>query len=206
MRWPIFLGILLSAPSLFAQNGPRIGLGLATQSAGGLFQNTSDLLGGPIIGWHFEAPLHPKLSIMPEVLWMTKGAVVRNPAMATRSRATFRYLEVPILVKVMTDQAGDGLYLLAGPTVGYFLSGRYQVWQSGDEIIDSKYNTDSNPNLRRIEFSGLVGMGFQGNRWAFDVRAQSSITPFERFVRIQNIVYGITLAYRIKKDAGSTEE
>ncbi len=204
--WRMFLlSCLLATGSLFAQNGPRIGVGLATQSAGGLFQNTGDLLAGPIIGWHFEAPLHPKFSIMPEILWMTKGAVVRNPAMATRSRATFRYLEMPILAKVMTDQAGDGLYLLAGPTVGYFLSGRYQVWQSGDEIIDSKYNTDSNPNLRRIEFSGLVGMGFQGERWSFDVRAQSSLTPFDRFIRIQNIVYGITLAYRIKPKTEASE-
>src|SRR5688572_29980095 len=87
-----------SQPLLPGHQGPRFGVGLATQSVGGLFQNSSDLLPGPLLGWHFEAPLHPQVSLMPEILWMVKGAVVRNQAQSTRSRTSLHYLEVPVSV------------------------------------------------------------------------------------------------------------
>lgn len=176
-------------------HGPRAGLALSTQTVGGLFQNTSNLMAGPLVGWHFEAPLHPQVSLMPEVLWLRKGAVIRNPAQSTRSRTTLNYLEVPLLVKVSTDKAADGLYLLAGPSLGYLVGGRYQSWLNGQQVIDQRYQLeDSN---RRFQFSGLVGMGMEGPRMAFDVRAQTSLTPFDRFVRVQNVVYALTLAYRL---------
>ncbi len=195
----IFLPFLFIASlgiATHAQMGPRIGLGLATQSTGALFQNTGNLMPGPIIGWHFEAPVHPQVSIMPEILFMTKGFAFRNPAQATRQRATFRYIEIPLLAKVSLDKEEGGMYLLAGPTMGYFLGGRFRQWQENDLIFDIAYELPQNG--RRLEFSGLVGMGVEGERWAFDVRAQTSLTPFERFTRIQNVVYALTLAYRMR--------
>lgn len=180
---------------LQGHQGPRVGFGMATQSNGQLFGNTSNLLLGPLLGWHFEAPLHQQVSLMPEILWMTKGYLVRNPALATRERSTFRYLEVPLLVKISTDKGEDGMYLLVGPSAGYFLSGRFQRWLNGELNTDIKYDlTDSN---RRFQFSGVVGMGMEGDRWAFDVRAQTSLTPFDRFQRVQNVVYALTVGYRI---------
>ena len=82
--------------STTAQNihGPRLGGSLATQSAGGLFLNTSNLLPGFVLGYGVELPMHPQFIIMPELLWMTKGAVVRNPAQLTRSKTALRYLEL----------------------------------------------------------------------------------------------------------------
>lgn len=189
------------------RHGPRLGLGMATQSAGGLFQNTTDMLLGPVVGWHFELPVHWQVSIMPEVLWLTKGSVVRNPSVGARARSTFRYLEVPLLVKVSTDKAPDGMYLLFGPSAGYFLSGRYQTWLNGEQNLDIRY--DLTQNERRFQFSGIIGMGMEGPRWAFDVRAQTSVTPFDRLVRVQNQVYAITVAYRMggrSAPAGADEE
>ena len=187
-----------------AQHGPRIGLGLATQSTGALFQNTSDLMPGPIVGWHFEIPVHPQVSIMPEFLILTKGYLARDPMRSIRSRATFRYLEVPLLAKISVDQDVDGIYLLAGPSVGYFLSGTYRQWQQGSLIIDGRFETGS--NVRRLEFSGVVGLGMESHRWAFDIRAQTSVTPFDRFLRIQNVVYGLTVAYRLRAPEAAGEE
>ena len=168
---------------------------MATQSVGGIFENTSDLLLGPVLGWHFEAPVHPQVSIMPEVLWMTKGFVVRNPAQATRARSTFRYLEVPVLVKISVDKEKDGLFLLVGPSMGYYLSGRYKTWQNGQVLQDTRF--DLSNTQRRFQFSAVAGLGVEGPRWGFDVRAQSSVTPFDRVVKVQNVVYALTAAYRI---------
>ncbi len=208
---------LIGSVSLFAQeaappppfpeghNGPRIGVCMATQSAGGLFQNTTDMLAGPMIGWHFEAPLHWQVSLMPEILWMTKGSVVRNQAQGVRTRSTFRYLEVPLLLKISTDRRADGMFLLAGPSMGYFLSGRYQSWLNGQQNTDVRY--DLSTNERRFQFSLIFGIGMEGERWAFDVRAQSSVTPFDRLIRVQNQVYALTVAYRMGgKKPKSTEE
>ncbi len=197
MRTFLLAFTLLAFPLVHAQHGPRLGVSLATQSAGGLFQNTSDLLIGPLVGWHFEAPVHQQVSIMPEVLFMTKGFAFRNPIQATRTRRTFRYLEVPILAKVSVDKDPGGLYLLAGPSIGYFITGRNKVWQENQLLFDQQFSLPANG--RRLEFSGLVGMGMEGERLAFDVRAQTSLTPFERFTRIQNVVYAFTVAYRIRK-------
>ncbi|MBK7945499.1 MAG: PorT family protein [Flavobacteriales bacterium] len=177
------------------KHGPRLGLCLATQSTGGLFSNTTDMLLGPMVGWHFDVPVHWQVSIMPEVLWLTKGYVVRNPALGVRNKTTFRYLEVPLLVKVSTDKAAEGMFLLFGPSAGYFLSGRTQTWLNGEQNTDFRY--DLSQNERRLQFSIVIGMGMDGKRWSFDVRAQTSVTPFDPVARIQNQVYAITAAYRL---------
>lgn len=202
--------LLFSSVCAFAQeghHGPRIGLGMATQSAGGLFQSTQDLLLAPVIGWYVEAPLHPQVSLMPELLWMTKGAVVRNQVQGVRARSTLRYIEVPLLLKVSLDASADGMYLLAGPSFGAFMTGRYQTWLNGEEQYDYRYTLA--PNERRYQFSGVLGMGMEGPKMAFDVRAQTSLTPFDRFIRSQNVVYALTVAYRFsmeKKRPKAVEE
>lgn len=181
---------------LQAKMGPRLGIGLAAQSVGGLFQNTSNLMPAPVFGWHFDLPIHRQVSISPELLYMTKGVSARNPAQAVRTRSTFRYLELPVLVKVHIEKnRSDGMFLLVGPSMGYFMGGRFKQWTDGELQLDGKYTLP--PNGQRLQFSGLVGMGMEGDRWGFDVRAQTSVTPFERYTRIQNVVYAITLAYRL---------
>jgi hypothetical protein len=177
------------------RTGPRLGLGLCTRSAGGLFSNTNDLMAGPMLGWHFDLPLHPQVSLMPEILWMTKGFVVRDPAQATRTRTTLRYLETPVSVKVLTDKSAEGIYLLAGLSVGYLLRGNDKTWLGGELVSDTDHSTP--PGDNRWEFSGLVGLGWEGQRWSFDVRAQSSLTPFTPTARPQNVVYALTVAHRL---------
>lgn len=184
-----------SAPTLQVRMGPRFGVGLATQSLGGLFQNTGNLMPGPVFGWHFDLPIHPQVSITPELLYMTKGFSARNPAQAVRTRSNFRYLELPVLLKLhMAKNRSDGMFLLAGPSLGYFMGGNFKQWTQGELLFDGKYTLP--PNGQRMEVSALVGMGMEGDRWGFDVRAQTSVTPFERFTQIQNVVYTLSLAYR----------
>jgi hypothetical protein len=203
----VFIATMVSGqderPLLPGHQGPRFGLGLATQSAGGLFQNTSNLMPGPLLGWHFEAPLHPQLSLMPEILWMVKGAVVRNPAQDTRSRTVLHYLEVPVSVKISTEKEPNGIYLLVGPSFGYSLAGNYKSWQGDDLVIDQKYDFSES---KRFQFSGMIGIGSEGERWAFDVRAQTSFTPFEPVIQTQNVVYALTIAYRIEGQGAKAKD
>jgi hypothetical protein len=202
----LFVALLTTAQAA-AQgglHGPRFGLGLSTQSIGGLFQNTSNLMPAPLFGWHLDFPVHPQMSIMPELLWMTKGFVVRNPTDATRTKSTFRYLEMPITLKVHMDKnRQDGLFLIVGPSLGYFMNGNFKQWSEDELIIDADYVLPATG--RKFDFSGLVGIGVEGDKWSFDVRAQSSLTPFEQFTTIHNVVYGLTFAYRIPMKKAAEE-
>lgn len=205
MRSLLVTILALAALPFLAQNGgngPRLGLDLATQSVGGLFQNTNNLLVGPQVGWFFDIPVHPQFSIMPEVQFMTKGSVVRNQANQIRDRVTYRYLEVPISVKISTDDKPGGLYLLVGPSLGYYVAGRAQRWVDGQLVYDVKYDLQNTDN--RFQFSMLVGMGTEWKRWAFDVRAQTSLTPFSSFTNVQNVVYALTLGYRLPPKKGTS--
>jgi hypothetical protein len=206
----ISLCVTLLSISCIAQDvppmhmGPRVGLGLATQSVGGFFKNTDNLLAAPVLGWHFELPFHPQMSFMPEVLWMSKGFSVLNQAETTRTRTTFRYIEVPLFFKLHMEKTkyDEGLLLLVGPSFGYFLSGRSRTWKERDLIFDTEY--DLPRDGKRLEFSGVIAVGKEWKRTAFDLRAQSSIAPFSELLNVRNVVYAITFGYRMspgqKKD------
>ncbi len=200
--------IALLLPVLgLAQNihGPRLGLGLATQSVGGLFQNTSNLLPGFVFGYGLEVAFHEQFAVMPELLWMTKGAIVRNPAQSTRSKTTLRYLELPVLFKVSTDAKPGGIFLTAGPSIGYYVAGRNRTWYNNELQSDTKYELSGSDN--RFQFSAAVGMGTDMKRTSFEVRAQTSLTPFSSTLQTQNIVYQFTVAWRfLPKEKGEDEE
>lgn len=183
--------------STTAQNihGPRLGFSLATQSVGGLFQNTSNLLPAPVIGYGVELPMHPQFIIMPELLWMTKGAVVRNPAQLTRSRTALHYLELPVLAKISTDAKPGGLFLTIGPSLGYYVAGRYREWYNGERTRDFKYDLQQTDN--RFQISAAFGIGVDWKRTSFEGRAQTSLTPFSSTFLTQNIVYQFTVGWRI---------
>lgn len=203
----LLLPVLLAPVFCHAQNihGPRLGLGLATQSVGGLFQSTSNLLPAPVFGYGVELPLHPQFVIMPELLWMTKGAVVRNQAQQTRSKSAFRYLELPVLVKVSTDAKPGGIFLTIGPSFGYYVAGRSRTWLDGELQSDVKYDLQDTDN--RFQFSAAVGMGTDMKKTSFEFRAQTSLTPFSSTLQTQNIVYQLTFAWRfLPKAKGPGDE
>ena len=194
-----FLPLLASAQHI---HGPRVGIGLATQSVGGLFQSTSNLLPGIVLGYGMEFAMHPQFIIMPELLYMTKGAVVRNQAQLTRSMSAYRYLELPLMVKVGTDSKPGGIFLTIGPSLGYYVAGRYRQWYDGDLQQDIKYQLAETDN--RFQFSAAVGMGTDMERTSFEVRAQTSLTPFSSTLQAQNIVYQLTFAWRfLPKEKGN---
>jgi hypothetical protein len=177
-----------------AQHGPRIGIGLATRGPGVFGGSKADMLPGPLFGWHFEAPLHPQVSLMPELLWMTKGALVRVPAQGLSTVFTLRYIEVPLVLKISTDRKPNGLFILAGPGLGWFVRGREQRFLNGQLTFDEPVALADNE--RRSQFSVTLGFGMEGQRWGFDARGQSSTGLLDPVVRPQNQVYMLTVYFR----------
>lgn len=162
-----------------------------------------------MVGWFFEAPVHPQVSIMPEILYMTKGYNSRNQAQGARYRTTLRYLEIPLGIKVSTSKDTDGMYLIFGPSMGYFLKGRDQTWTNGQETAERTYTSLPSPQ-GRFQTSAFAGFGMEGDKWSFDVRTQASFQAFNKYqTGGQNVNYSLTFAYRIagkKPPPPETEE
>lgn len=109
-----------------------------------------------------------------------------------------------MLVKVSTDAKPGGLFLTVGPSLGYFLSGRYKTWCNGEVKTDNK--VDGSAADSRFQFSAAVGMGTDMRKTSFEFRAQTSLTPFSTTLQTQNIVYQLVFAWRIVPEAKTTRE
>ncbi|HEX2618013.1 MAG TPA: porin family protein [Flavobacteriales bacterium] len=177
--------------------GPRLGLALATQTAGGqLFSNGGLPKLGPIIGWSFDLPWTNQFHFLVEPMWMSKGSWTRNATLKTNTFITLNYLELPVMLKLSTNPDPQGTFLAAGLIYGYWMGGRVRTTEDGSTITDIKYNV-SDPDTKRGQWSVAVGLGREHNNWMWEVRAQTSITPFSELVRVQNAVLGIHLTWRL---------
>jgi len=119
-----------------------------------------------------------------------------DPLLQLQSYTTLSYLELPVLAKLDVDAAENGTFLTGGVIYGYWIAGRFRQTQNGVEIIDQKFNL-SGVNVRRSQWSVAVGLGRGNNRWAWEFRAQTSVTPFDRLIRSQNLVFGLHFSYRL---------
>lgn len=198
MKHRTLLFSLLLPAALHAQvrMGPRVGLALATQTAGQLLQWQGLPKLGPIVGWNFLFPWTDHVGIAVEPTWISEGSWTRNAQLNTNTFVTFHYLELPVLLHLDLDTIPDGLFLNGGLSYGYWLDGRYRTTQDGQEVQNVTYDL-SQPNVRRSQWCVALGMGTQGPRWGFEVRVQQSITPFDKIVRSQNLVFGLNLSYRL---------
>ena len=198
MRARVFLGAMLLPCLLLAQvrQGPRLGLAVATQTAGQFLQWQGLPKLGPIAGWSWDIPYTHQLHILVEPMLMSKGSWIQTPLQQIQSYTTLSYLELPVLAKLDVDAAQDGTYLSGGVIYGYLISHRFRQTQNGAEVFDQKFDL-SNPNIPRAQWSAALGLGRSSNRWAWELRAQTSVTPFDRLIRSQNLVFGLHFTYRL---------
>ncbi|MEZ4738124.1 MAG: hypothetical protein R2818_01920 [Flavobacteriales bacterium] len=71
--------------------------------------------------------------------------------------------------------------------MGYYVAGRYKQWYDGDTQQDIKYQLAETNN--RFQFQCSDGHGHRHGTNSFEVRAQTSLTPFSSTLQTQNIVY-----------------
>lgn len=194
------------------RQGPRIGLAVATQTAGQFLQWQGLPKFGPIIGWSWQIPFTEQTDILLEPMIMSKGSWIQNAPLRSNTFTTMRYLELPLMLKLKLN-SDHGTYLSGGLIGGYWISGRIRSTQDGQEISDIRFNLNQ-PNVRRFQTSVALGLGRQGKKWGWEFRAQNSVTPFDRFIRSQNLVFGLHFTYllpsyeerKAKRDAKKEKE
>lgn len=207
MRRLLFLPLLIASFALHAQesrNGPKLGLAMATQTAGQFLSWSGLPKFGPLAGWSFEAPLTHQVSLLIEPMYMSKGSITVNSQLKTRSSVELGYLEMPLMLKVSTNPDPQGLFLTAGIMYGYLLRGQVKNYQYGQLV--SKYDFSPTGSTNRGQWSAGVGVGHEIKNWMWEVRGQSSLNTFDRFVRSHNVVFSAQIAWRFPTQKDKEEK
>lgn len=179
------------------RNGPRVGVGLATISAGQILEWNGLPKVGPLGGWAWEIPWTRQASWLIEPMYITKGSLIQNAQQRVWTSTRLGYLELPVAIKFSLDTMPGGIFLTGSVIGGYWINGRSVVKQDGNVLFDSKYVLTNTKNRQQVSVG--IGMGWDMRQHAFEVRVQQSITPFSTVIRGQNLVVGLHYTYYIPK-------
>lgn len=205
---PFLLAPLLLNAQSEARNGPRLGVGLATITAGGLLNWNGLPKVGPLFGWAWEIPWTDQASWLIEPMYITKGSLTQNPQFNSWTSVRLGYIEIPVAIKFSLRPEPGGIFLTGSVLGGYWINGRQVIRQDGNVLFDQKYILTGAQG--RMQASVGVGMGWDMGTSAFEIRLQQSISPFSTVIRGQNMVAGLHYTYYIpkasKKKTKSTED
>lgn len=122
-----------------------------------------------------EIGITENFAFQPELAFINKGFVIAEDfdlelfniplPVGASAESRFRYVELPLLAKYKFGGESLNAYVMAGPTIGYAMSGRLVT--RANALIDFKIS-DSNVDLdaidyERFEVGGLVGAGVSIN-------------------------------------------
>ena len=118
-----------------------------------------------------NVPISQSLSFQPELAYSQKGFSLAQGAnidlfgaplpIGVRANTRFDYVEAPLLLKANFGSQDVKAFVMAGPSVGYALSGRVKTQASGlleMNLTNTEINLDA-INYERFELGGVVGAG-----------------------------------------------
>lgn len=157
-------------------------------------------LGGIQVGAGFQGGITKNFSLVSELYFMMKGAGLEagNPLTTNESKTRLFTVEMPVLARVHFR----GIYLNAGPTLGYNVGGKVKV-EGSEEVPREYYNISfdgSEGAYKRwdagVQFGGGYEFKVKNTRVAIDARYQYGLTNVyqsgERYNR--NFTWNITLS------------
>jgi len=170
-----FFGVLLFSFSTQAQTtfGARAGLNLANISIDSDFGGIStDSRMGITIALLADVGVSESFSVQPELHYIQKGYKVETEFLGymIKGTLTLNYLELPIHAKYKFGKENLGGYVLAGPTIGYALSGNAEQCENGN-CQSEKIEFDENDGFKRFELGLSLGGGVTiGENLFIDIR------------------------------------
>ena len=131
--------------------------------------DAQDYLLAPYAAIPFEVRLSPFFSLQPELSYMQKGTRVQDDFSGggiVRDydfRARINYLNLPVLGKGMIRTGPVEIFALAGPEIGYALSGKFKydgVLTDGEKGTIEERDIDfEDDHLSRFDFGLIFGAG-----------------------------------------------
>lgn len=108
-----------------------------------------------------EIPVSDKFAIQPELIYLQKGFFFEFEFLGITSETDTKlnYLEIPILAKIFLTDAPTQVYVTAGPSVGFALSGKVIDTVGGEEDETDIDFEDS--EISTFDFGLSLGAGAQ---------------------------------------------
>ena len=211
------------------QIGPKIGLNLSTLSNWETLEEGEEkpLLAGFNAGLAANIMLSEHFSVAPELLFSQKGLKYRGQETFVDATGTLdytntmaitiSYLEMPILARAAFGNTLKG-YVNIGPSVGYWLSGRYRAkgYVDGEPFSEEgklkfvdKYSDNSGREIQkdeanRLELGAVVGGGLMvatpAGDFLLDLRYQRGLTSIRKLEegdddRLENSTLSASIIY-----------
>ena len=226
MKKILFLASFLSIATIstmMAQNaaGARVGAtwnNVTSKDLNGTvdFKNMSSMSAGAF----YEVGLGYNFYVQPELNYNEKGfrsdvnkdltLFGINLPVGGSAVSVIKYVDVPVLLKYKLGNTEGGVkaYIMAGPSLGYALSGNIETRAKvliDIKVADSPINLNSN-NYKRTELAGVIGAGVElpiGDRAKFfvDARFAKSLTDvYELPVvgsRLRNQSFGLGVGFAL---------
>ena len=161
--------LLLSSQVTTAQIsiGPKVGINVSNLSGLSL----GDVKAKSLVGFHvggYVAFRLGSIAIQPELLYSTQGAKIEEAGSSQNLK--LNYFTVPVMLKFITK---SGLYLEAGPQLGFKTGAKFGSADVKETVNDSDFSLDA-------------GLGYQKNGFGIGARycvgisklgEASSVTP-----------------------------
>lgn len=188
----IYLLIFTFAGSVFAQNkgfkyGARFGIGQANISKADIQNQIGKLAlnAGITAAYHFTN----YFALTTEILYVSKGVRATGTVLGsglTGSKSynyeeayKLSYIEIPGMAKFSIGGKTFRFKVFAGPSMNFNISGNHsRIFEDLDYDLDNGFYDKKIPGLKVLEYSGVVGAGFEAMKQAdiffIDIRYNSA--------------------------------
>ncbi|WP_162425862.1 porin family protein [Pontibacter pudoricolor] len=187
--------------------GPRLGVNFGTQKIPGSdadfaknWNDNAEANTGLQIGGVANIKFNETFSVQPELLFTQKGYKYEGDTRSVTGK--YDYLELPVLAKISFGSPDFQGFITAGPTFGYWASGKDTYKIGGSEFSEDVDFDNDNYIENRSEIGGSIGVGFAaylgGGSLNFDVRygaGFSSVYDSSDDDKLKNRGISVSLAY-----------
>ncbi|WP_162055987.1 porin family protein [Pontibacter pamirensis] len=197
------LGFTFAAEAQTVSVGPRLGATFSTMNYSGEdaedYNEAVKSVAGMQIGGVANIMINELFSIQPELLYVQKGLKMEEDGATYKQK--LNYLEVPVLAKVSFGAEQLQGFVTAGPSVGYWLSGKERMEYDGEKESDD-YEFGDEDNRTELGANFGVGVAYKVGAGAvnFDVRYGFGLSSLYETSegddsKVKNRVLGVSLAY-----------
>ena len=171
--------------------GIKVGANLANISGDDVEAEDTSMKYGALIGGYATFKISDALSLQAEVMYSQKGYKLDMDILgfSLKTTASVNYLDInPLALYSVSDQ----IYILAGPTLGVFLSGTIKMDIDGEEEEEDIESDDMNG----MDFGVIIGGGY--SLGTFNIEARYSLglkNAYDEDFDATNTAIQILIAY-----------
>ncbi|MBB6610767.1 PorT family protein [Pontibacter sp. Tf4] len=202
------VGLSYSSMAQTITIGPRVGVNFATQVITGDDDEYAEWWNDEVkaspglqAGLVYNIMVSDMFSVQPELLYTRKGYKFTTDDETVIGK--YSYLDLPILAKLSLGTGDLKGFVTAGPTLGYWMSGK-DTYESDDlnGDVDIDFDNDNDGLEKQFEFGASIGVGMGYNTGAgelnLDVRYGTGFTSVydsDDKAKLRNSGISISIAY-----------